>query len=234
MTRNVKISLALVVVFVAAAVAVSLLMGGEDERSSETAVATTQSTTAEDTGEQRPGGAARVVRPSSHVLGRPGSTGVTFTEFLDFECESCRAAYPAVEQLREEYDGRVTFVIRYFPIPSHHNALNAALAVEAAAQQGELEAMYHRMYETQEHWGEQQTSKASIFRSFARDLGLDMGAYDAAVADPKTRRRVMSDMREGERLGVQGTPTFFLNDEMIQPQSIDDLRASIDAAIAAR
>lgn len=50
---------------------------------------------------------------------------MTFVEFLDFECESCRAAYPANEQLRKDYEGRVTFVVRYFPIPSHFNAERA-------------------------------------------------------------------------------------------------------------
>lgn len=240
MTRNVKISLALVAVFVAVAVAVSLLAGGEDESPSSasttatTATTTTESTTTARSGQERPPDAARAVRPSSRVLGERGSSGVTFTEFLDFECEACAAAYPAIEQLREEYEGRVTFVIRYFPIPSHRNALNAALAVEAAAQQGALEPMYRRMYETQQQWGEQQTSKAPLFRSWARDLGLDMAAYDAAVEDPKTRRRIAFDVREGQRLGVTGTPTFFLGDELIEPQSLDDLRARLDAAIGAR
>ena len=56
-----------------------------------------------------------VVRDDSRVLGEPGSTDVTFVEFLDFECEACGAAFPIVEQLREDYTGDVTFVIRYFP-----------------------------------------------------------------------------------------------------------------------
>src|ERR1700754_1769165 len=71
-----------------------------------------------------------LVRPDSHRLSTATDGKVTFVEFLDFECEACRAAFPAVEQLRQEYQGRVTFVLRYFPIPSHSNAENAALAVE--------------------------------------------------------------------------------------------------------
>lgn len=95
---------------------------------------------------------------------------MTFTEFLDFECEPCAAALPAIEQLRQEYAGRVTFNIRYFPIESHKNARNAAIAVEAAAQQGKLEAMYKKMFETQPSWGEQDDSKAAVFRGFAQGL----------------------------------------------------------------
>ncbi|WP_342771407.1 DsbA family protein [Georgenia muralis] len=97
--------------------------------------------------------AAPVVRENSHRLSTASDGRVTLVEFLDFECEACGAAYPFVEQLREDYAGRVTFVARYFPIASHANAENAALAVEAAAQQGKFEAMYQRMYETQAEWG---------------------------------------------------------------------------------
>jgi predicted DsbA family dithiol-disulfide isomerase len=99
-------------------------------------------------------------------------------------------------------------VARYFPLPGHANALNAAVAAEAAAQQGAFEAMYQEMYETQTQWGEQQDSKATLFRSFAQELGLDMAAYDAAVADPATLERVLSDRDDGLALGVEGTPTF--------------------------
>lgn len=63
-------------------------------------------------------------------------------EFLDFECESCGALFPIVEQLRSDYAGEITYVVRYFPLPGHVNSMNAAVAAEAAAQQGEFEAMY--------------------------------------------------------------------------------------------
>ena len=117
-------------------------------------------------------GETQLVRADSHVLGEEGDSDVTFVEFLDFECEGCRAAYPGVEQLREEYAGRVTFVARYFPMPGHFNGARAARAVEAAAQQGAFEDMYHRMYETQTEWGEQQTPHDDLFRGFAEDLGV--------------------------------------------------------------
>jgi protein-disulfide isomerase len=175
-----------------------------------------------------------LVRENSHRLSTAPDGRVTLVEFLDFECESCRAAYPAVEQLRAEYAGRVTFVARYFPIPSHANAQNAALAVEAAAQQGRFEDMYRLMFETQSQWGEQRVSHASTFRRFAADLGLDMAAYDRAVADPGTLERVLADQRDGHAAGVQGTPTFFLDGQRLEPRSIDDLRAALDRALGGR
>lgn len=232
MSRNTKISAALVGTFLAVIVVIAVAAGGDgDEQPASTAAATSPAVTA--TAEEAPATAPRVVAGDPRRLGRPGKSGVTFTEFLDFECEACGAAYPAIEQLRKEYAGRVTFNIRYFPIESHQNARNAALAVEAAARQGKLEEMYQRMYETQTSWGEQQTSQAPLFRSFAKDLDLNMREYDEAVANPEVAERVERDVQAGQQLGVQATPTFFINEEKIEPQSFDDLRKQLDAAIAA-
>ncbi|KRF06712.1 disulfide bond formation protein DsbA [Nocardioides sp. Soil777] len=173
-----------------------------------------------------------LVRSDSHVLGEPGEQDVTFVEFLDFECEACGAAFPIVEDLREKYAGEVTFVARYFPLPGHFNAERAARAVESAARQGEFEAMYQKMYETQESWGEAQVPHDDLFRGFAEDIGLDMEQYDADYASPEVKERVQRDVDDGLSLGVQGTPTFFVNGEPFQPESVEDFSAVLDEALA--
>jgi protein-disulfide isomerase len=175
-----------------------------------------------------------LVREDSRVLGEEGSSGVTVVEFLDFECEACRAAYPIVEQLRERYAGEVTFVARYFPLPSHFNAERAARAVEAAARQGEMEAMYRKMYETQSSWGEAQMPQDDLFRGFAEEIGLDMEQYDADYASQEVADRVQRDVDDGLELGVQGTPTFYVDGEPLQPRSVEDFTTAIDAALASR
>lgn len=173
-----------------------------------------------------------LVREDSQVVGEPARSGdVTMVEFLDFECEACGAVYPAVEQLRAEYDGRVTFVARYFPLPGHVNAEPAARAVESAARQGEFEAMYQMMYETQAEWGESQDSKDDLFRSYAEDLGLDMEQYDADFASPEVAARVQRDVEDGMELGVQGTPTFYLDGELLQPRTYEDFTQALDEAL---
>ncbi|MEU2004625.1 DsbA family protein [Rhodococcus sp. NPDC019627] len=177
------------------------------------------------------GPAAAVVRPDSHRLNTVTDGKATFVEFLDFECEACRSVYPAIEQLRTDYGDRVSFVVRYFPLPGHFNAERAARAVEAAAGQGRFEQMYQRMYDTQAEWGEQRTPKDEVFRGYAADLGLDLAAFDAAYTDPATLDRIRADVADGEALGVQGTPTFFLNDEKIEPTSYQDLTDALDAAL---
>ena len=125
----------------------------------------------------------------------------------------------------------MTFAFRYFPLPGHVNSTTAALAVEAAAQQGKLEAMFARMYETQAEWGESQESKVDLFRQYADELGLNLVEYDAAVAAPETLERVKVDFEGGVSLGVESTPTFFLNDRPLRLTSFDDLRAAIKAEL---
>lgn len=172
-----------------------------------------------------------LVRDDSRVLGEEGDSGVTLVEFLDFECEGCRAAYPVVEDLREKYAGRVTFVIRYFPMPGHFNSERAARAVESAARQGQLEAMYARMYETQAEWGEAREPLDDLFRSFAEELGLDLERYDADYASAEVAARVQHDLEDGIDLGVSGTPTFFVDGRPFHPQTVGDFDTVLDDAL---
>lgn len=219
MSTNARISIGIAAAFVVVAgilLAVNAGNGSDSTASS--------STTGTDRHEQ-------LVRADSHKLDVAADGKATFVEFLDFECESCRAAFPAVEELRKTYAGKVTFVVRYFPLPGHFNAERAARAVEAAAQQDKFEEMYRRMYETQGEWGEQQVPADGRFRGFAEELGLDLAAWDKAYADPATLERIKRDVADGEALGVTGTPTFFLNGERLEPESAQDLTASIDAAL---
>jgi len=172
-----------------------------------------------------------VVAENSHRLDTAPDGSVVFTEFLDFECEVCAAVHPVVEELRETHAGEVTFVTRYFPLPGHANSMNAAIAVEAAAEQGQFEAMYQRMFETQAEWGEQQETKADVFRGYAEDLGLDMEQYDHAVGDPSTEARVQQDFDAGMALGVEATPTIFLDDDPVELSTPDALRRAVRDAV---
>ena len=230
MSKQAKISIAIFAAFALVVVGLLTLGAGRDTPAKPAPAAESSGGSGEALGGAA--GEAQVVRADSHVLGEKADTGVEFVEFLDFECEGCRAAYPAVEQLRKDYAGRVTFVARYFPMPGHFNAERAARAVEAAAAQGKYEAMYARMYETQEQWGEQQVPLDDFFRGFAEDLGLDMTKFDRDYADPATVARIKKDQADGLALGVQGTPTFFINGQQIQPRDYNDLTDALDAALA--
>lgn len=214
MNRHAKLSLSLAGVFLVVVAALLALTAMSDDSGAPPVEA----------------GESQLVRAESHVLGEPGSTDVVFVEFLDFECEGCLAAYPAIEELREEYAGRVTFVFRHFPL--HFNSERAARAVEAAAAQGKVEEMYQRMFETATQWGHSREPADEVFRGFAEELGLDMEEFDSVYADPDTAAVVERDAADGRALGVQGTPTFFVDGQRLEPESLADLTEALDAALA--
>jgi protein-disulfide isomerase len=177
-----------------------------------------------------PAAAAQLVREDSHRVTAPATERAQLVEFLDFECESCLAAEPLVQQLKQDYGDRITFVHRYFPLPGHRNSGTAALAVEAAARQGNYVQMYTRMFETQPQWGGKQDSQAALFRTFAQDLGLDMARYDTAIADEGTKDRIRTDVADGTALGVTGTPTFFLNGKKLTLDTEAQFRQLLESA----
>lgn len=172
-----------------------------------------------------------LVDESTHVLDDAGDGAPVVVEFFDYECPSCGQFHPIVEDLRDRYEGQVTFAVRYFPLPGHPDAVPAALAAEAAAQQGELEGMHALLFERQQQWSGAEDA-ASAFRGYAEELGLDLAAFDAAVADPATLDRIQHDADAGVALGVPSTPTFFVDGEMVELQRYDDVETAIQAALA--
>lgn len=222
MSKNLRISLVMAAVAGSVlAVAIILIQG---ERGRADAAVTAKSS-------------AQLVRADSHRVTIAPDGKVTFVEFVDFECESCKAASGAIDELRKQYDGRVTFVVKYYPNSGHFNAERAARAVESAAQQGQFEAMFQKMFATQLEWGGKHDGGAGVpaddaFRGFAADLKLDMAKYDKAYADAGTLKRVRQDVADGKAFGVTGTPTFFLNGKMFEPTSYEHIVESLDAALA--
>ncbi len=139
--------------------------------------------------------------------------------------------HPFVEELKAEFGDRITFVNRYFPLSAHPNSGQAALAVEAAAQQGQYRQMANKLFEHQSQWAGNQQSQAPLFRTYAQELGLNIAEFDAAVANPKTEDRILADIADGNALGVNGTPTFFLNGEKLTLSTKADFRQKLaDAA----
>lgn len=157
---------------------------------------------------------------------------ITIVEYLDFECEACGAYYPLVKQLAEEFKTDVRFINRYFPLPGHKNGLPAALAVEAAARQGKYWEMHDKLFNEQKNWGEKQVSDPKIFEGYAQQIGLNMDQFKKDVVSKESKDRVERDKNSGTRLGVSGTPTFFLNgDKIPNPKTPEDFKTFINAAI---
>ena len=173
-----------------------------------------------------------VVATDDHVKG-DFNAPVTLIEYADFECEACGAYAPKVKRLVNEYKDKIRVVVRYFPLPSHKNSMPAALAVEAAANQGKFWEMHDVLFENQKAWGEKKKAEPAIFEVYAKQIGLNEEKFKQDVASPAVKKRIKRDLRSGQRAGVQGTPSFFLNGEKIQnPKSYDEFKKLIDAVLA--
>lgn len=170
----------------------------------------------------------QLIRSDSPTLGSADAP-VTIVEFLDPECESCRAAFPFVKQLLEDYDERIRLVVRYFPL--HNNSVLAAVATEAAGAQGMYWEMQELLFTRQPEWGEQRTPQTDLFIGYATELGLDVEQFAADLQNPDYLAKIERDRADGEALGVTGTPTFFINGRQVEELSADAIIAMIEAEL---
>jgi protein-disulfide isomerase len=170
------------------------------------------------------------VRPHSHFIG-PADAKVTIVEFLDPECETCRAMYPLVKQVLQELHGKVRLVVRYMPF--HQNSLFAASALEAAAEQKKYWEMLEAMFASQPMWADHHQPRPELIPEIAKQVGLDMPAFNQALSRPAHKQKVQIDEADGKALGVTGTPTFFVNGKMLQELGYEQLRALVAQEVAA-
>lgn len=171
-----------------------------------------------------------LVGENSHKIASD-SAKVTIVEFGDYQCPACAAAHPIVEQILKDYQGRITFVFRNFPLPTHNNAKISAEAAEAAAAQGKFWEMYDKLYETQKNWAG--TDKPlDLFVNYAQELGLDTNKFREDVDGNKYANRINKDQADGNTLGVNSTPTFFVNGEKLTgAPSYNALKNKIDSQL---
>ena len=145
------------------------------------------------------------VTERDHYRG-PLRSPVTMVEYGDFQCPYCAQAFPEVEQLFNEFHQQMCFAYRHFPLSNlHPYAELAALASEAADQQGQFWPMHHTLYRIQPILSEQ-----TIFAA-ADDLGLNMDEFQRDLTREDLLERIRDDMNGGIRSGVNGTPTLFFN-----------------------
>jgi protein-disulfide isomerase len=165
---------------------------------------------------------------ADHVRGSLDAP-VVITEFGDFECPFCGAAFPVLETIREKYGERVALVFRHFPLQMHPNALPAAEAAEAAGSVGRFWEMHDQLYRHQAALGN------ADLRAYAEAVGVPGESVIKAIEHATYRERIARDRRSGAESGVEGTPWFFINgftyDEIA---SVEALSEAIDAALAAR
>jgi protein-disulfide isomerase len=158
---------------------------------------------------------------------------VTLTEYADFQCPGCGAYHPVVKQLLQAFNGKIHFVYRTFPLTQvHQNALAAAEAAIAASKQAKFWEMHDMLYEHQADWSGSQNPQ-SVFDRYAQSIGLNINQFHKDSTDAKTKKFIMDEENAGVAVGVNSTPTFFLNGKQIQtPQSFDAFKQTIQQAFS--
>lgn len=148
-----------------------------------------------------------------HTFG-PDDALVTVVEFSDFQCPACRAAAPQVDALKAQYPEQVQIIYRHFPLDQiHPNARLAAVASEVAAE-SELFWEYHDLlFENQPTWSAitERTDLVEAFASYAEELEIDKAAFLERIEASELAQHVETDRQLGNSVGVDGTPTFFVN-----------------------
>lgn len=156
---------------------------------------------------------------------------VTLVEYSDFECPACGAYYPVIKSLAAKYGDRVLFVYRHYPLSIHRNSNLAARASEAADKQGKFWAMHDRLFDEQAKWSKSDDVKGA-FIGYAESLGLNREQFINDLDSAEAANRVNRDLTSGEKSRVQGTPTFYLNNQKLNLRSYGDLEQSIQTALA--
>ncbi|WP_338865039.1 thioredoxin domain-containing protein [Myxococcus stipitatus] len=153
---------------------------------------------------------------------------ITIVEFSDFQCPFCSRANASVDQVMKEYEGKVKLVFRQFPLDFHKEAQKAAEASLCAADQGKFWEMHDKLFASQS------ALQVEHLKTYAGELGLDKAKFDKCLDSGEKAATVKSDMADGQKVGVTGTPAFFINGIMLSgAQPPEEFKSIIDAELKA-
>lgn len=156
----------------------------------------------------------------------PDGAKVVVVAFEDFQCPFCSRAAPVLKQLLGLYPKDVRVVYKHYPLNFHPQAKPAAIASIAAQRQNKFWEMHDLLYQNQKA-----LDPASL-RRYAESLGLDMAAYDKAIADPEIARLVEKETMDAQKANVGGTPSFYVNGVASPAWDVNTMKRLIDVAVA--
>jgi len=144
----------------------------------------------------------------------PAKAPVTIVEFSDFQCPYCARSLGTINQLMNNHKGKIKLVFKNAPLPFHDKAPAAAKAAMAAHAQGKFWEYRDALMAKQNEWGQAADPKAN-FVAYAKEMRLDVARFEKDLANPAFEKRLEEDKAVGAPLGVQGTPTYFINGAML-------------------
>jgi len=168
---------------------------------------------------------------SVHIRGNADAP-ITLEEFGDYQCPPCGMLADPLNQMEREFRPNVRLIFYNFPLPLHQHAREAAWAAEAAGLQGKFWEMHDLIYRQQANWTKAPDAQA-VFASYAGTLGLDVERFKKDSQSPEIKARVDADQKRGASIGVQNTPTIFLNNKAVAPADLppDRLRTVVAEAV---
>lgn len=162
------------------------------------------------------------ITPNDPVRGN-SQAKVTIIEFSDFQCPFCGRAEPTLKQIFETYGDQVKLVYKNFPLPFHEHAQDAAIAALCAKDQGKFWEYHDVLFQNQD------SLKITDLKKYASDLSLKTQNFNSCLEDKKYKGQIEADMMEGNKLGVRGTPAFFINGRLVSgAQPFENFRTIID------
>jgi protein-disulfide isomerase len=151
---------------------------------------------------------------------------VTVVMFSDFQCSACSTIHPYLQEVLQNYGDKVRFVLRNFPLPTlHPNAINAAIAAQAAKSQGKFYEYVEVLYKNQA-----KLDVASL-KKYASDLGLNRKQFDLELNSRKHRDFIKKDLEDGVFYGINSTPTIFVNGVKVRENSVQGFKNAIEKAL---
>jgi len=153
----------------------------------------------------------------------PKDAKLTVVLFSDFQCPFCARVEPSLVQLEQAFPGQVRIVWKHQPLPMHGQAVPAALAAEAAREQGKFWQMHAKLFQ------DQRALDDATLRRYAREIGLDARRFDRALAARSGEGRVTEDQALAREVGANGTPTMFFNcRQVVGARPFEQLRAAAE------
>lgn len=173
---------------------------------------------------------APAISDTDHVYGSRDAK-VVLVEYSDFQCPACRMYAPVIAQIEEEFPESVAVVYRHFPLRTiHKHAELAARAAEAAGMQGKFFEFHDALFVGQETWA-QELDPTKAFEQMASELGLNAETFRSDMKSKGVKEAVQADVAEGEALGIQSTPSFFLNGAFVKDPSGMQLVETVRKAV---
>ncbi len=173
------------------------------------------------------------LKADDHIKWSPEKKNILI-EYSDFQCPACKNAHNILKAIEAsgsadfEITKKITFVYRHFPLFQIHNNANvAAYAAEAAGKQNKFWEMTGLLFDNQQTWKESSNPQQEDFVNYAKELKLDLEKFKKDIDSSEVKNKVAEDLKDADQMGINSTPTFFLNGQKVNVNSFDEFKTML-------